>query len=122
MSRGRGCGGFCRPGAWRLRQARPRCRARWCHWSTNPHQFTDYLGHPEIDQLGIPTLGSLRAYLRNEVAAEQQTPSAISNFRADSRAEQIVFEGMRDSGLKPYPKLNVAGYKLDFTLLDEGID
>lgn len=79
------------------------------------------IGHPEIDQLGIPTLGSLRAYLRNEVAAERQTPSAISNFRADSRAEQLVFEGMRDSGLKPYAKLNVAGYELDFALLDEGI-
>ena len=79
------------------------------------------IGHPEIDQLGIPTLGSLRAYLRNEVAAERQTPSAISNFRADSRAEQLVFVGMRDSGLKPYAKLNVAGYELDFALLDEGI-
>lgn len=79
------------------------------------------IGHPEIDQLGIPTLGSLRAYLRNEVAAKQQTPSAISNFRVDSRAEQLVFDGMRDSGLKPYAKLNVAGYELDFALLDEGI-
>ena len=79
------------------------------------------IGHPEIDQLGTPTLGSLRAYLRNEVAAERQPPSADSEFRADSRAEQLVFEGMKDAGLKPYAKLNEAGYELDFAVRYDGI-
>ena len=79
------------------------------------------IGHPEIGQLGIPTLGSLRAYLRDEVAAQRPTPSAVSKFRADSRAEQLVFEGMTASGLKPHAKLNVAGYELDFAVLDRGI-
>ena len=79
------------------------------------------IGHPEIDQLGTPTLGSLRAYLRNEVAVERHPPSAVSEFRADSRAEQLIFEGMTDYDLKPYAKLNVAGYELDFALLNRGI-
>ena len=79
------------------------------------------VGHPEIDQLGTPTLGSLRSYLRDEVAADRQTPSGVSEFRADSRAEQLVFEGMTAAGLKPYAKLNVAGYELDFALRDRGI-
>ena len=79
------------------------------------------VGHPEIDKLGTPTLGSLRAYLRDEVAAGRQTSSGVSKFRADSRAEQLVFEGMTASGLKPYAKLNIAGYELDFAVLDRGI-
>ena len=33
----------------------------------------------------------------------------------------LCFVRLRDSGLKPYAKLGVAGYELDFALLDEGI-
>ena len=79
------------------------------------------IGHPEIGQLGTPTLGSLRSYLRDEVAGQQHTHSATSQFRPDSQAEQLVFDGMIESDLQPRTKINVKGYELDFALRDRGI-
>ena len=79
------------------------------------------IGHPEIDRLGTPTLSSLRSYLRDEVADQRQTHSTVSQFRADSQAEQLVFDGMIESGLQPLTKLNIKGYELDFALRDRGI-
>ena len=79
------------------------------------------IGHPEIGQLGTPTLSSLRSYLRDEVAGQQHTQSATSHFRPDSQAEQLVFNGMIESEFQPRTKINVKGYELDFALRDRGI-
>ena len=79
------------------------------------------IGHPEINRLGTPTLSSLRSYLRDEVADQRQTHSTVSQFRADSQAEQLVFDGLIESGVLPHTKLNIEGYELDFALRDRGI-
>ena len=76
------------------------------------------LGHPEIGELGAPTLASLRAYLRDEVPREGATHSALSDFRADSQAEQLLFDAMTRRGLLPSFKLNVDGRELDFAFLN----
>ena len=79
------------------------------------------LGHPLIGDLGSPTLASLRAYLRDEVARnEGATPSSVV-FRTDSKSEELLLGAMQDGDLAPLPKPEVEGYELDFALLEQGI-
>ena len=78
------------------------------------------LGHPRIGDLGSPTLASLRVYL-SEAAGKNDTVRPYAAFRTDSNAEQLLLEAMQLQDLDPYAKLDVAGYELDFALLQQGI-
>ena len=78
------------------------------------------LGHPRIGELGSPTLSSLRVYL-SEATRKENTASPYATFRTDSNAEQLLLEAMQHHDLVPYAKLDVAGYELDFALLQQGI-
>ena len=79
------------------------------------------IGHPEIENLGSPTLTSLRVYLREEVARQEASEVSPASFRTDSPSEQILLESMQRTDLKPHAKLEVEGYELDFALLEQGI-
>ena len=79
------------------------------------------LGHPLIGDLGSPTLASLRAYLRDEVARNEDTIQPSAEFRMDSRSEKLLFDAMQLRDLVPSAKLNMEGYELDFALLEQGI-
>lgn len=79
------------------------------------------IGHPDIGELGSPTLSSLREYLREAVAKKERNVEFISDFRTDSRSEELLLAAMQLQGLSPYAKLNVEGYELDFALLENGI-
>lgn len=78
------------------------------------------VGHPRIEELGSPTLASLRAYLR-EVAVHEVDPAQSARFRVDSTAERLLLEAMQLNDLEPYAKLTVQGYEMDFALLEGGI-
>ena len=78
------------------------------------------LGHPRIGELGTPTLASLRVYL-NEATRKENIPRPYATFRTDSNAEQLLLDAMQLHDLVPYAKLDVAGYELDFALLQQGI-
>jgi len=80
------------------------------------------LGHPDIEELGSPTLASLRVYLREEVAKHKVSGVSSAEYRTDSASEQLLLEAMQDSHLAPYPKIEVEGYELDFALLEQGIN
>ena len=79
------------------------------------------LGHPSIGALGSPTLAGLRAYLSDELARNARGDPAVAEFRIDSRSEQLLFDAMQRADLRPYAKLNVEGYELDFALMERGI-
>ena len=79
------------------------------------------IGHPDIGELGSPTLSSLREYLRETVAGNEGAVEIIGDFRTDSRSEELLLAAMQLQGLSPYAKLNVEGYELDFALLENGI-
>ena len=79
------------------------------------------LGHPDIEELGSPTLASLRVYLREEVAGNEDSDLLRAEFRTDSTSEQLLLEAMQLGDLVPYSKIEVEGYELDFALLEEGI-
>ena len=79
------------------------------------------LGHPLVGDLGSPTLASLRAYLRDEMARKERPTPSPALFRTDSRSEELLLAAMQQDDLLPYPKLNVDGYELDFALLEQGI-
>ena len=79
------------------------------------------LGHPAVGALGSPTLSSLRAYLRDEVAGEVESTQLVADFRTDSRSEGLLLSAMQLRNLLPYAKLNVEGYELDFALMEKGI-
>ena len=79
------------------------------------------LGHPLIGELGSPTLASLRAYLRDDVARNEGTGTPVAEFRTDSTPEQLLLDAMQLRDLVPYAKCDVEGYELDFALLEQGI-
>ena len=79
------------------------------------------LGHPLIEDLGSPTLASLRVYLRDEVARNEAAGSPSAEFRTDSTSEKLLLDAMQLRDLLPYAKLEVEGYELDFALLEQGI-
>lgn len=79
------------------------------------------LGHPDMEELGSPTLASLRVYLREEVTGNDDPGSSPAEFRTDSTSEQLLLDAMQLSDLMPYAKLEVEGYELDFALLEQGI-
>ena len=79
------------------------------------------LGHPAIEELGSPTLASLRFYLRDEVARNEGIDPSSAEFRTDSASEQRLLDAMQLRDLLPYAKLDVEGYELDFALLEQGI-
>ncbi len=79
------------------------------------------LGHPSIGALGSPTLAALRAYLSDELPGNARDDPAVAEFRIDSRSEQLLFDAMQRGDLRPYAKLNVEGYELDFALMECGI-
>ena len=79
------------------------------------------LGHPAIEELGSPTLASLRVYLRDEVVRNENTGPSSADFRTDSASEQRLLDAMQLRDLLPYAKLNVKGYEMDFALLEQGI-
>ncbi len=79
------------------------------------------IGHPDIGELGSPTLSSLREYLRETVEKNESNVEFIGDFRTDSRPEELLLAAMQLQGLSPFAKLNVEGYELDFALLENGI-
>ena len=79
------------------------------------------LGHSLMEELGSPTLTSLRAYLRDDVARTKDTGSLAAEFRTDSKSEQLLLDAMQLGELLPYAKLDIEGYELDFALLEQGI-
>ena len=79
------------------------------------------LGHPSVDALGSPTLAALRAYLSDELPGSAKDGPAVAEFRIDSRSEHLLFDAMQRADLRPYAKLNVEGYELDFALMERGI-
>ncbi len=79
------------------------------------------LGHPLIEDLGSPTLASLRVYLRDEAARNEGAGSPSAEFRTDSASEKLLLDAMQLQDLLPYAKLEVEGYELDFALLEQGI-
>ena len=79
------------------------------------------LGHPSIGALGSPTLAALRAYLSDELPGYAKDGPAVAEFRIDSRSEQMLFDAMQRGDLRPYAKLNVEGYELDFALMERGM-
>ena len=79
------------------------------------------LGHPSVVELGSPTLASLRTYLRNEVVRNDGTGEIFADFRTDSRSEKLLLDAMQLRDLRPYAKLNVEGYELDFALMEQGM-
>ena len=79
------------------------------------------LGHPAIEELGSPTLASLRVHLRDEGARNEGAGSSSAEFRTDSASEQRLLDAMQLRDLLPYAKLDVEGYELDFALLEQGI-
>ena len=79
------------------------------------------LGHPSMCDLGSPTLASLRTYLRDEVARNEDAAEPSADFRTDSRSEELLLGAMQLRDLRPYAKLNVEGYELDFALMEQGI-
>ena len=79
------------------------------------------LGHPSIGKLGSPTLASLRVYLCDELARNAKDDPPVAEFRIDSRSEQLLSDAMQHHDLRPYAKLNVEGYELDFALMERGI-
>ena len=79
------------------------------------------IGHPEIEDLGSPTLASLRVYLREEVDEIKDPDMSLAEFRTDSTSEQLLLDEMQLSDLMPYAKLEVEGYELDFALQEYGI-
>ena len=79
------------------------------------------LGHPDIEELGSPTLASLRVYLSEEVTGSDDPGLSPAEFRTDSTSEQLLLDAMQLSELTPYAKLEVEGYELDFALLEQGI-
>ena len=79
------------------------------------------LGHPSVEELGSPTLASLRIYLRDEIARNEGADEIVASFRTDSRSEELLLDAMQLRGLRPYAKLNVEGYELDFALMEQGM-
>ena len=79
------------------------------------------LGHPAMDDLGSPTLSSLRVYLLDEVARNESAAPHPASFRTDSRSEELLLSAMQLRNLLPYAKLDVEGYELDFALMEQGI-
>ena len=79
------------------------------------------LGHPQIGELGSPTLASLRVYLLDEAARNERGDSPSAEFRTDSASEQLLLDAMQLRNLVPYAKRDVEGYELDFALLEQGI-
>ena len=79
------------------------------------------LGHPLMQELGSPTLTSLRLYLREEIAPSEDDSPSYAQFRTDSASEQRLLDAMQLRDLLPYAKLDVEGYELDFALLEQGI-
>ena len=79
------------------------------------------LGHPLITDFGSPTLASLRAYLRDEVARNEGAGTPAAEFRTDSTSEKLLLDAMQLGDFLPYAKLELEGYELDFALLEQGI-
>ena len=79
------------------------------------------LGHPLMEELGSPTLASLRIYLRDDLARLEKDGSSSATFRLDSASELRLLDAMQLRDLEPYAKLYVEGYELDFALLEQGI-
>ncbi|MCY4497255.1 MAG: AAA domain-containing protein [Rhodospirillaceae bacterium] len=112
-----------------LASGMPRNSARWIEGERNllnvavsrTRRALIVLGHPSIGELGSPTLASLRAYLRDELGREANDAPPLAEFRIDSRSEQLLFDAMQHHNLRPYGKLNVEGYELDFALMEHGI-
>ena len=72
--------------------------------------------------MGSPTLASLRAYLRDDVARNEGTGYAGPPSSAQTaRPEQLLLDAMQLRDLVPYAKCDVEGYELDFALLEQGI-
>ena len=112
-----------------LASGMPRSSARWIEGERNllnvavsrARQVLIVLGHPSIGELGSPTLASLRAYLCDELGRKTDDAPAVAEFRIDSRSEQVLLDAMQRHDLRPYGKLNVEGYELDFALIEQGI-
>ena len=79
------------------------------------------LGHPSVGELGSPTLASLRTYLRDEGARNEGAEQLRVDFRTDSQSEGLLLDAMQLRHLRPYAKLSVEGYELDFALMEQGI-
>lgn len=82
------------------------------------------VGHPLMEELGSPTLASLRAYLRQldqDLARDPAQESPSADFRTDSESERLLLDAMQMAELAPFAKLHVEGYELDFALLERGI-
>ena len=79
------------------------------------------LGHPSVGELGSPTLASLRTYVRDEVTRTEGAGQQHADFRTDSRSEELLLAVMQFRHLRPYAKLNIEGYELDFALMEQGI-
>ena len=108
-------GGRGARGPWAPRSGwRGRGRAR---------QSLAVLGHPQIDAELSPTLASLRSYLRQISADDDDDVKRppIDEIRTDSQAEARLLDAMRDAGFQPRGKLYVQGYELDFALQEHGL-
>ena len=81
------------------------------------------LGHPQIDAELSLTLASLRSYLRQISADDDDDVKRppIDEIRTDSQAEVHLLDAMRDAGFQPRGKLYVQGYELDFALQEHGL-
>ena len=107
----------------------PRNGARWIEKERNllnvavsrARRALIVLGHPSVEELGSPTLASLRIYLRDEIARNEGAGEIVASFRTDSRSEDLLLDAMQLRGLRPYAKLNVEGYELDFALMEQGM-
>ena len=79
------------------------------------------LGHPLMEELGNPTLASLRIYLRDDLARLERDGASSAKSRSDSASELLLLEAMQRRDLVPSAKINIEGYELDFALLEQGI-
>ena len=79
------------------------------------------IGHPDIGDLGSPTLYSLRTYLSEKMTRQEDIGSPFAQFRTDSTSEDLLLEAMQLGDMAVYAKIEDGGYELDFALLEQGI-
>ena len=107
----------------------PRNTARWVERERNlvnvavsrARTALIVIGHSGVKDLGSPTLGSLRTYLRDEMSLDKAPEEPAGQFRTDSLSEELLLRAMQLGNLLPHAKLNVEGYELDFALMEQGI-
>lgn len=82
-------------------------------------QVLAVIGHPQISDVPVATLRSLRAYCKETEEGEHTSEADIeARFRTDSGAEKLLLQALRDADIHPYAKLVVEGYEMDFAILE----